>query len=82
MASPWSSLSALALIFIHLTLVCPQPLVNRATVVDSATKLKRQYDYVIVGGGTSGLTVANRLTNDSSGTLLEKGDLWQPSAPA
>lgn len=39
-----------------------------ATAVPSA-KLKRQvsqlrnsYDFVVVGGGTSGLTVANRLT--------------------
>lgn len=26
----------------------------------------QQYDYVIVGGGVSGLTVANRLSEDSS----------------
>jgi hypothetical protein len=28
------------------------------------------YDYVIVGGGTSGLVVANRLTEHSSSTLI------------
>jgi hypothetical protein len=27
------------------------------------------YDYVIVGGGTTGLVVANRLTENSSSTL-------------
>lgn len=27
---------------------------------------RRSFDYVIVGGGTAGLTVANRLTEDSS----------------
>ena len=27
-------------------------------------EVKRVYDYVIVGGGTSGLTVADRLTED------------------
>jgi ribulose 1,5-bisphosphate synthetase/thiazole synthase len=28
------------------------------------TKLRAEYDYVIVGAGASGLTVANRLTED------------------
>ncbi|KAM7223034.1 pyranose dehydrogenase 3 [Rhypophila decipiens] len=36
----------------------------------------RTYDYVIVGGGTSGLVVANRLTEDRRTTVLviERGD--------
>ncbi|KAH7122582.1 choline dehydrogenase [Dendryphion nanum] len=36
-----------------------------------------QYDYIIVGGGTSGLTVANRLTENGKKTVLvvELGDL-------
>lgn len=29
-----------------------------------------QYDYVIIGGGTSGLTVANRLTENGKSTSL------------
>ena len=37
-----------------------------ATIV-SHTELLSSYDYVIAGGGTSGLTVANRLTEDSDG---------------
>lgn len=40
------------------------PLGERAVVVDDVSKLKAEYDYVVIGGGTSGLTVADRLTED------------------
>ncbi|KAL8806984.1 MAG: hypothetical protein Q9182_000965 [Xanthomendoza sp. 2 TL-2023] len=69
MAFPVRNLAVVVLYFIHVGLVFSQPLVNRATIVDSTSALKQQYDYVIVGGGTSGLTVANRLTKDSSDKL-------------
>lgn len=36
----------------------------RAVVVERAADLKAEYDYVVIGGGTSGLVVANRLTED------------------
>lgn len=36
----------------------------RAVVVERAVDLKAEYDYVVIGGGTSGLVVANRLTED------------------
>lgn len=39
--------------------------------------VKGEYDYVIVGGGTAGLTVADRLTEDGKTTVLvlEVGEL-------
>jgi choline dehydrogenase-like flavoprotein len=39
-------------------------------VVEDATYLKSKYDYVIVGGGTSGLTVADRLTENPKINVL------------
>ncbi|KAL8703907.1 MAG: hypothetical protein Q9201_002919 [Fulgogasparrea decipioides] len=60
------------LLLIHTAPFGAQPLVNCAIVVESASGLKQQYDYIVVGGGTSGLTVANRLTEDRSGTLRER----------
>lgn len=45
-------------------------LAERATVVDDVSQLNAQYDYVIAGGGTSGLTVANRLTENSNSTFM------------
>ncbi|KAI7673153.1 hypothetical protein KC318_g2395, partial [Hortaea werneckii] len=41
-----------------------------AIVHHHPSKLHPEYDYVIIGGGTSGLTVANRLTEDDSVTVL------------
>lgn len=44
------------------------PLAPRAHVVYDASELRDEYDYVVVGGGTSGLTVANRLTENPKST--------------
>lgn len=39
------------------------------TLLQSEDELLEKYDYIVVGGGTSGLVVANRLTEDKDGTL-------------
>lgn len=68
MASSYKGAFALLLLLVQTSLITTQPLAGRATIVDSASGLKDRYDYVVIGGGTSGLTVANRLTEDASGT--------------
>jgi hypothetical protein len=49
---------------------CCSPLHVRkhAVIVDHVSDLKAGYDYVVIGGGTSGLTVADRLTEDPEST--------------
>lgn len=43
---------------------------NIATIKRSAADIDSCYDYIIVGGGTSGLTVADRLTEDGTSEQL------------
>ncbi|KAK3984280.1 pyranose dehydrogenase [Cladorrhinum sp. PSN332] len=49
--------------------------VAHPTILERADDLKAEYDYIIVGGGTSGLTVADRLTENGrySVLVLERG---------
>jgi ribulose 1,5-bisphosphate synthetase/thiazole synthase len=41
-------------------------------VIDSRSDLLESYDYVVVGAGASGLTVANRLSEDVGKTDLAR----------
>jgi NADH dehydrogenase FAD-containing subunit len=41
------------------------PSVQHARLIGRDTALRSSYDFVIVGGGTSGLTVADRLTENA-----------------
>ncbi|SNX86025.1 related to Glucose oxidase [Melanopsichium pennsylvanicum] len=41
-----------------------------AIVTDASQLSNRAYDYVVVGGGLAGLTVANRLSSDPSASVL------------
>jgi hypothetical protein len=60
----------LPLALVSVAACSPVQLARRAVVVDDVSTLSAQYDYVIIGGGASGLTVADRLTEDPKGTRL------------
>lgn len=58
----WAGLCAL---LANLTHVIARPAgFNGATILKRQEQLNDEYDYVIVGAGTAGLTVADRLTAD------------------
>jgi ribulose 1,5-bisphosphate synthetase/thiazole synthase len=54
---------------VQLALALPRG-VQRAKILARQEDLADSYDYVIIGGGTAGLTVADRLTEDPGVTVL------------
>jgi hypothetical protein len=65
--------AAICAVLLFSTLVRTQPIENLARVITRAEDLNDTYDYVIVGGGTSGLTVADRLTEDGTSEIWHIG---------
>jgi hypothetical protein len=50
--------------FLFFTGCVSHPVQEIAQVIRDVSELNDSYDYIIVGGGTSGLTVADRLSAD------------------
>lgn len=53
-----------------------------ASVLNHTLRLRDRYDYIVIGGGASGLVVANRLTENPSITVLviEYGYVYSTSS--
>ncbi|KAH7313932.1 hypothetical protein B0I35DRAFT_452167 [Stachybotrys elegans] len=82
--SSWTLLSRLAvssaLVSLGHGIAIPRS-VLQARQISDPSELLEAYDYVIVGGGTAGLTVADRLTEDNKTTVLvlESGSFANPA---
>ena len=60
-------------LFLAIQVVGGLALPQHARVIGRDVALNASYDFVIIGGGTSGLTVADRLTEDpNSKSFLPK----------
>ena len=54
-----------------------------ASVLNHTLRLRDRYDYIVIGGGTSGLVVANRLTEnpDINVLVIEYGYVYLTPPP-
>ncbi|KAF2843525.1 GMC oxidoreductase [Patellaria atrata CBS 101060] len=64
-----ASIAAISLTLLESSLARPTTL-QYAKVLQRAEQVKEEYDYVIVGAGTAGLTVADRLSEDGKYSVL------------
>jgi hypothetical protein len=67
----------LALTAVLATAIIPTWALDHALLVGRDVQLQEKYDFVIIGGGTSGLVIANRLTERSSSKF--SGYIQMPS---
>ncbi|CEL10586.1 hypothetical protein ASPCAL13703 [Aspergillus calidoustus] len=79
MRSTWTACIARLILGIGLGSPVLAVSASHGKVLTSEAQLRSSYDYVIVGGGVSGLTVANRLSENPKNSILviEAGDFDQ-----
>lgn len=63
-------LTSILIGFVGLNVAHGSIIAKHALIVRRDTSLSSSYDFVVIGGGTSGLTVADRLTEHPDSTWL------------